>query len=91
MLSSNVLFCLQPKDIKLTFIEEERNQKMFTFKKLESENNKMYLHSDFQNKTVEIKSTQHKLEWTQQSAHLCQGPTILFNSVKLNPISDKPC
>ena len=36
--SSNVLFCPQPKDIQFTVIEEERNQKIFTFKKLESEN-----------------------------------------------------
>lgn len=49
---------------------------MFTMKKLESENNNMCLYSDFQNtvkksfkiktvQTVKIKSTQHKLEWTQ--------------------------
>ena len=36
--SSNVLFCSQPKDNQFTVIEEERNQKTFTFKKLESEN-----------------------------------------------------
>ena len=36
--SSNVLFCPPPKDIHFTVIEEERNQKIFTFKKLESEN-----------------------------------------------------
>ena len=35
---SNVLFCPQPKDIQFTVIEEERDQKIFTFKKLESEN-----------------------------------------------------
>ena len=32
----NVLFCPQPKDIQVTVTEEERNQKIFTFKKLES-------------------------------------------------------
>ena len=36
--SSNVLFCPQPKNIQFTVREEERNQKMFTFKKLEEEN-----------------------------------------------------
>ena len=36
--SSNVLFCPQPKDIQSIVIEEERNQKIFTFKKLKSEN-----------------------------------------------------
>ena len=36
--SSNVLFSPQPKDIQFTVTEEERNQKMFTLKKLESEN-----------------------------------------------------
>ena len=36
--SSNVLFCPQPKDNQLIVIEEERNQKIFTFKKLETEN-----------------------------------------------------
>ena len=34
----NVLFCPQLKDIQFTVKEEERNQKIFTFKKLESEN-----------------------------------------------------
>ena len=38
MMSSNVLFCPQPKYLQFTVIEEERNQKIFTFKKLESEN-----------------------------------------------------
>ena len=38
MTSSNVLFCPQPKNNQFTVIEEERNHKMFTFKKLESEN-----------------------------------------------------
>ena len=33
--SSNVLFCPQHKDNEFTVIEEERNQKIFTFKKLE--------------------------------------------------------
>ena len=39
MSSLNALFVLftQPKDIQFT-VTEERNQKMFTFKKLESEN-----------------------------------------------------
>ena len=36
--SLNVLFFPQPKDIQFTVTEEERNQKIFTFKKLESEN-----------------------------------------------------
>ena len=30
--------CPQPKDNQFTVIEEERNKKIFTFKKLESEN-----------------------------------------------------
>ena len=38
----NVLRCLvlspQPKDIQFTVTEEERNQQIFTFKKLESQN-----------------------------------------------------
>ena len=34
----NVLFCPQLKDIQFTVTEEERNQKLFTFKKLESDN-----------------------------------------------------
>ena len=38
MASSNVLFYLQPKDIQFTVIEEGRNQNIFTFKRLESEN-----------------------------------------------------
>ena len=38
MTSSNVLFCPQPKNNQFSFIEEERNQKIFSFKKLESEN-----------------------------------------------------
>ena len=33
MMSSNVLFSPQPKDIQFTVIEEERNLKIFTFKK----------------------------------------------------------
>lgn len=36
-MSSNVLFCPKPKDIEITVIEEERNQKKMKFKKLESE------------------------------------------------------
>ena len=36
--SSNDLFCPQPKDIQFTVREEGRNQKIFTFKKLESVN-----------------------------------------------------
>ena len=36
--SSNVLFCYQPKDNQFTVTEEERNQKIFTFKKLKSKN-----------------------------------------------------
>ena len=35
-LCSNVLFCPQPKNNQFTVIEVERNQKIFTFKKLES-------------------------------------------------------
>ena len=35
MMSSNLLFCPQPKDVQFTVTEEERNQKIFTFKKLE--------------------------------------------------------
>ena len=38
MTSSNVSFCPQLKDIQFTVREEERNQEMFIFKKLESEN-----------------------------------------------------
>ena len=36
----NVLKCLifQTKDVQFTVIEEEKKQKIFTFKKLESEN-----------------------------------------------------
>ena len=33
--SSNVLFCPRPKDNQFTVIEEEINQKIFTFKKLD--------------------------------------------------------
>ena len=36
MMSSNVLFCPQSKDDQFTVIEEERNQEVVTFKKLES-------------------------------------------------------
>ena len=38
MTSLNVLFCPRLKDNQFTVIEVERNQKIFTFKKLESEN-----------------------------------------------------
>ena len=38
MTSSNVEFSPKPKDIQFTVTEQERNQKMFRFKKLESEN-----------------------------------------------------
>ena len=38
MTSPNVLFYSQPKDIQFTVREEQRNQKIFTFKKLKSEN-----------------------------------------------------
>ena len=38
--SSNVLFCPQPKENQFTVIEE-RNQKIFTYKKLESENQRI--------------------------------------------------
>ena len=37
-LKSNFLFCQQLKDIQFAVIEEERNQKIFTLKKLESDN-----------------------------------------------------
>ena len=37
MTSPNVLFCPQSKDNQFTVIEDERNQKIYTFKKLESE------------------------------------------------------
>ncbi len=36
--SSDVLFCSQHKDIQFTVTEDERNQKIFTFQKLKSEN-----------------------------------------------------
>ena len=36
--ASNVLFCPQPKDDHFNVIAEKRNQKIFTFKKLEAEN-----------------------------------------------------
>ena len=32
-----LFFCPQPKDNQFTVIKEERNQEIFTFKKLESE------------------------------------------------------
>ena len=38
MSSLNVLFCPQLNDIQVTVIEKERNQEIFTFKKMESEN-----------------------------------------------------
>ena len=38
MTSSNVSFCPQLKDILFIVMEEERKQKIFKFKKLESEN-----------------------------------------------------
>ena len=34
MTSSNVLFYSQPKDIQFTVTKEQRNQKIFTFKKM---------------------------------------------------------
>ena len=37
-MTSNVLFCPQHKDNQFTVIEEDRNPKIFIFKKLESEN-----------------------------------------------------
>ena len=37
-MSRNVLFCPEPKDIMCSVIEEERKQKIITFKRLESEN-----------------------------------------------------
>ncbi len=36
--SSNILFCPQPKYIQFTVMEDKRNQKIFTFEKLKSEN-----------------------------------------------------
>ncbi len=36
--SLNVSFCPQPKNIQFTVIKDERNQKIFTFEKLKSEN-----------------------------------------------------
>ena len=36
--SSNVLFCPQPKEFWFAVMRKQRNQKIFTFKKLESEN-----------------------------------------------------
>ena len=38
MMSLNVLCCPKPEDIQLTVKEEQINQKIFTFKKLESKN-----------------------------------------------------
>ena len=41
--SSNVLFCPQPKDIQFTVIEEERKQTLFTLRKLESDHLDIFL------------------------------------------------
>ena len=49
MSSSPVLFCPQPNDIQFTVAEEERNQEIFTFKKLESENFDWNRWMDYQN------------------------------------------
>lgn len=38
MTSSKVLFSSQPKDIQFPVIEEESNQEIVTFEKLESQN-----------------------------------------------------
>lgn len=38
MTSSYFLFCTQPKDTHFTVSKEERNQNIYTLKKLESEN-----------------------------------------------------
>lgn len=38
MTSTNVLFCPQPQDIQFTIVEEKRNHKIFTFKKLVTKN-----------------------------------------------------
>ena len=38
MTASNDLFCPQLKDIQFTVIEEERSQKIFTYKNLELDN-----------------------------------------------------
>lgn len=38
MMSSDVSFCPQPKDIQLTVAEEWRDRNMLKFKKLESDN-----------------------------------------------------
>ena len=37
MVKNVVFFCPQWKDIQFTVTEEERNQEIFTFKKMESE------------------------------------------------------
>ena len=42
MTSSHVFFCPQNKHIQLTIINEERNQNIFTFKKLKSENSDIF-------------------------------------------------
>lgn len=42
MMSSYVLFCLQPHDIQLTVIDERRNQSIMTLKELESKNFNFY-------------------------------------------------
>ena len=47
MMSTNVLICPQHKDIQFTVIEERRNHKIFTFKKLESENFDPFWHVYF--------------------------------------------
>ena len=48
MTSSNVLFCPQAtKDIQFTVVVVERNQKIFTFKKLESEKFSKWLAINF--------------------------------------------
>lgn len=38
MASSNVLFCLKPKAVQFSVTEEQRNQNISAFKKLESGN-----------------------------------------------------
>ena len=42
MTSSNDLFCPQPKDVQISVLGEERNQKILTFKNLESENFELF-------------------------------------------------
>ena len=49
-LKSNFLFCQQLKDIQFAVIEEERNQKIFTLKKLESDNFDFFTLGNYSNR-----------------------------------------